>query len=93
MQPVQQISLVTIAERPDTVPAVSRWLWKEWGHAGGHSLEEETARVAEGTSVLGPEQCLVLLAGGEPVAACWYGLRKWPAGRHSGSLALHGLGR
>jgi GNAT superfamily N-acetyltransferase len=63
-----QTSIVTIAQRRDLVPEVSRWLWEEWGRQDGQSLEDEIVRVAARTSPLGPEQCFVLLVDGAPVA-------------------------
>jgi GNAT superfamily N-acetyltransferase len=67
-QRISQASIVTVAQRPDLVPVVSRWLWEEWGRHGGQSIEEEAARVATRTSASGPEQCFVLLTDGAPVA-------------------------
>ena len=59
--------------------AVSRWLWKEWGHASGRTLEETSARVAERTSVSGPEQCFVLLLDELAVATASFVHRDLPS--------------
>ena len=71
--------IVTVTERPDLGPVVSRWLWEEWRRADGHSLEETIAKVAKRTSASGPEQCFVLLADGAPVATASLVQRDLPA--------------
>jgi GNAT superfamily N-acetyltransferase len=71
--------LVTVRERPDLVPEVSRWLWEEWRREDGYSLEETIVKVAKRTSPSGPEQCFVLLVNGAPVATASLTQRDLPA--------------
>jgi hypothetical protein len=74
-----RIPIVKVADRPDTVPVVSRWLWEEWGRANGRTLEETSVRVAARTSVSGPEQCFVLLVDEVPVATASFVHRDLPS--------------
>jgi GNAT superfamily N-acetyltransferase len=64
---VQEISIVTIADRPDLVPMVAQWLWHEWWQDDGYTLEQTRAAVAASISRSGPPQTFVLLVDGEPI--------------------------
>ena len=56
--------LATLAERPDLLPTLTRWLRDH--HAPREPLARFAARIARRVSPLGPEQCFILLASGIP---------------------------
>jgi GNAT superfamily N-acetyltransferase len=60
-------TIVTIADRPDLVPVVARWLWDAFWRRWGYDLDHVTALVAGSTARIGPPQAFVLLVDGEPV--------------------------
>jgi GNAT superfamily N-acetyltransferase len=60
-------TIVPVADRPDLVPLVAGWLWDAFWRHDGYSLAQTQALVAASTSRLGPPQCFVLLANGEPM--------------------------
>jgi GNAT superfamily N-acetyltransferase len=74
------IRMTTLAERPDLLPVVARWLRERHapGHTPGHGprhgpgfgagedLATVECRLASRTARLGPEQCFVLFADGVP---------------------------
>ena len=59
--------IVRIAERPDLVPMVAKWLWDEWHLDAGDSLEATRDAVAASVSPSGPPQTFVLLVDNRPV--------------------------
>jgi GNAT superfamily N-acetyltransferase len=62
-----EITVIPIADRPDLVPVIARWLWEAFSQDDGHSLDQTQALVATSVSEVGPPQCFVLLVNGEPV--------------------------
>jgi GNAT superfamily N-acetyltransferase len=62
------IEIVTTAARPELIPVVSPWLWREWGIRRGRTLEQVAASMARRVALQGPEQTFVLLDGGVPAA-------------------------
>ncbi len=56
--------IVTLAERPDLLPVIVQWLRDH--HAPHEPLALYAAQIARRVSRLGPEQCLILLAGSIP---------------------------
>ena len=54
--------LATLAERPDLLPTLTRWLRDH--HAPREPLAHFAARIARRVSPLGPEQCFILLERG-----------------------------
>ena len=64
---MQEKLIVRIADRPDLVPIVAGWLWHEWWHQDGHTLEQTHEAVAASVSPSGPPQSFVLLADGRPI--------------------------
>jgi len=64
---VRDILVVRTADRPDLVPMVAGWLWREFLQADGYTLEQVVDIVAGAVAHSGPPQCFVLLADGEPV--------------------------
>ncbi len=65
--PDEQLTVTTIAKRPDLLPTVADWLWREWWQRSGHSLEQTQAIYAVGCAEVGVPQTFVLLAGGTPI--------------------------
>lgn len=59
--------IARIAERPDLVPIVAEWLWREWWRDAGETLEATCRAVATSVSQSGPPQTFVLLDDGEPI--------------------------
>ena len=59
--------VVTISERPDLVPVVAGWRWREFGQEDDQTLQQVVDVVAGSTSTLGPPQCFVLLVNDVPV--------------------------
>jgi GNAT superfamily N-acetyltransferase len=64
---VQEILIVRMADRPDLVPIVAGWLWHEWLHQDGYTLEQTDDAVAASISPSGPPQTFVLLVDGKPI--------------------------
>jgi GNAT superfamily N-acetyltransferase len=62
------LEIVTTAERPDLIPEVSLWLWREWGVRRGRTQAQVAEAMASRVAAVGPEQCFVLLDGGRPAA-------------------------
>jgi GNAT superfamily N-acetyltransferase len=58
--PTPTTRIVTLAERPDLLPTLARWLRDH--HAPHEPLARFTACLARRLASLGPEQCFVLLA-------------------------------
>ena len=65
--PTELLAVTTIAKRPDLLPVVADWLWREWWQRKGRSLEQTQAIYAECCAEVGAPQTFVLLAGGTPV--------------------------
>lgn len=65
--PTDRLSVTTIARRPDLLPVVADWLWREWWRPRGRTLEETEAVYAACRAEVGPPQTLVLLSGGTPI--------------------------
>lgn len=49
------------------MPIVAGWLWHEWWHQDGHTLEQTHDAVAAFVSPSGPPQSFVLLVDGKPI--------------------------
>jgi GNAT superfamily N-acetyltransferase len=64
---VHEKLIVRIADRPDLVPIVAGWLWHEWWHQDGYTLEQTHDAVAASVSPSGPPQSFVLLVDGKPI--------------------------
>jgi len=58
---------VTIADRPDLIPTVVGWLWKEFWCYDGYSVEDTRIVVTAAIARSGPPQTFVTLANGSPV--------------------------
>lgn len=63
-----QTEIITTADRPDLIPEIGHWLWREWGVRRGRSEQDIRDRLASHRAPHGPGQCLVLLADGRPAA-------------------------
>ena len=61
------MKIVRIAEQPDLVPMVARWLWDEWHLDAGDTFESVRDAVAESVSSSGPPQTFVLVVDDQPV--------------------------
>ena len=61
------LAVTTLAKRPDLLPVVAEWLWRQWWHGWGRTLDETVAIYAECVAELGAPQTFVLLADGQPV--------------------------
>jgi hypothetical protein len=64
---VQEKLVVRIADRPDLLPIVAGWLWHEWWHQDGYTLEQTHDEVAASVSPSGPPQSFVLMIDGKPI--------------------------
>ena len=64
---MEEILIVKIADRPDLVPIVAGWLWYEWWHRDGYTLEQTHDAVAASVSPSGPPQTFVLVVDGKPI--------------------------
>jgi GNAT superfamily N-acetyltransferase len=64
---VQEKLIVRIADRPELAPIVAGWLWHEWWHQDGYTLEQTHDAVAASVSPSGPPQSFVLLVDGTPI--------------------------
>jgi Acetyltransferase (GNAT) family len=49
------------------VPMVAGWLWREWWHQDGYTLEQTHDAIAASVSLSGPPQSFVLLVDGKPI--------------------------
>ena len=65
--PTARLALATVARRPDLLPTIADWLWREWWQRQGCSLEQTQAIYAECRAEVGAPQTFVLLADGTPV--------------------------
>ena len=65
--PAGRLAIATVAKRPDLLPVVADWLWREWWQREGRSLEQTQAIYAECRAEVGAPQTFVLLADGMPV--------------------------
>ncbi len=59
--------IVPLATRPDLIPPVAFWLWREWGQRKGRALATVASRLAARTATIGPEQSFVALDNTIPV--------------------------
>jgi N-acetylglutamate synthase-like GNAT family acetyltransferase len=59
--------IVTLADRPDLAPAITRWIWNEWSEHDGYSFEETLEYVSGSSAGNDIPQTFVLLVDGEPV--------------------------
>lgn len=55
------LRVTTIRERPDLLPIVSEWLWREWWEQRGKTCSETAAVYAAGNADRGAPQTFVLL--------------------------------
>jgi GNAT superfamily N-acetyltransferase len=62
-----QLEITCVAKRPDLVPVVAKWLWREWWENRGLSAEETQAIYSKGQVEIGAPQTIVLVADGVPV--------------------------
>ena len=62
------IEITTTAARPELIPEVSGWLWREWGIRRGRTRDDVAALLLARVAAQGPEQTFVLLDGGQPAA-------------------------
>lgn len=65
--PAEHLAVTTVARRPDLLPIVAEWLWREWWQRSGRSLEQTQAIYAACRAEVGAPQTFVLLADGVPV--------------------------
>jgi GNAT superfamily N-acetyltransferase len=72
-----QLTITCAARRPDLVPVVSGWLWREWWQDRGLSADATRALYSKGQVEVGAPQTLILLADDVAVGTA--------------SLALHDL--
>jgi GNAT superfamily N-acetyltransferase len=63
----RQLGITCVAKRPDLVPIVAKWLWREWWENWGLSAEETQAMYSKGQVEVGAPQTLILLADDVPV--------------------------
>ena len=63
----ERLVVTTIAKRPDLLPIIADWLWREWWQHRGRSLEQTQAVYAECRAEIGAPQTFVLLAGEKPI--------------------------
>lgn len=61
------LRVTTIRERPDLLPIVAKWLWREWWEQKGRTLEQVQAIYADCIAEKGAPQTFVLLEGALPV--------------------------
>lgn len=61
------VTIVTIADRPDLVPTVTQWLWREFWSLDGYPIEATRAVVAASIARSGPPQTFVALMQDQPV--------------------------
>ena len=61
------LNVVSTAERPELVPTVAGWVWGEFWHGHGDTLEQTLAAVSETVTARDLPQTYILLADGRPV--------------------------
>jgi N-acetylglutamate synthase-like GNAT family acetyltransferase len=61
------LSITTIRQRPDLLPLVAKWLWREFWNSDGYSLQQTQAIYAECVAKTGAPQTFVLLEDELPV--------------------------
>jgi GNAT superfamily N-acetyltransferase len=61
------LAVTTIAKRPDLLPIVAEWLWREWWERRGRTLAETQAIYATCCAGIGAPQTFVLLSGDIPI--------------------------
>ena len=59
--------MTTVRERPDLLPIVAEWTWREWWDAEGMTLEQTIAVYADCVAERGAPQTFVLLEDDRPV--------------------------
>ncbi len=59
--------IVTVADRPDLIPTVADWLWREFWRIDGYTPEQTRQAVADAQRPSGMPQCFVLLWDGQPI--------------------------
>ena len=62
------IHIRNLADAPQHVEEVSRWLWEQWARADGYSLEDIVYRTRHAMGRRGVPQMLVAEEDGAPVA-------------------------
>jgi GNAT superfamily N-acetyltransferase len=63
----RKLGITCVAKRPDLVPIIANWLWREWWENRGLSAEETQAMYSKGQVEVGAPQTLILLADDFPV--------------------------
>ena len=61
------LTIVSTRERPDLAPLVAQWLWEEFWHFGGYTLQETLDAVLTSVTAAALPRTFILLANGEPV--------------------------
>jgi GNAT superfamily N-acetyltransferase len=61
------LTVTTLLRRPDLLPVVADWGWREWYQRKGQTLEQAAAYYAAFRAEIGPGQTFVLLDGNVPV--------------------------
>ena len=61
------LTLVSTRERPDLAPLIAQWLWEEFWHFGGYTLQETLDAVLTSVSAAAMPRTFILLDNGEPV--------------------------
>lgn len=61
------LCVTTIRKRPDLLPIVAEWLWREWWEQKGRTLEQTQAIYGDCIAERGAPQTFVLLEGERPV--------------------------
>ncbi len=61
------LTVTTVRERPDLLPVVAEWMWRQWWREQGRTLEQTQAIYAECVAEVGAPQTFVLLEGDRPV--------------------------
>ena len=59
--------MTTVRERPDLLPIVAEWTWREWWDAEGMTLEQTIAVYADCVAERGAPQTFILLEDDRPV--------------------------
>ena len=62
-----EFEIVNLADRPEYMEEVSRWLWEQWARADGYSLEEVCYRTRHACQRDTVPQMLVAVMAGRPV--------------------------
>ena len=63
----EEIKILNLADVPEYMEEVSRWLWLEWAKADGYSLEEIVYRTRYASQRDTVPQMLVAVIGDKPV--------------------------